>query len=103
MAKTRYPLRNRWKQRLVAQKFFVFLKVYSYQNALLDFADCLVRTIPAEDLTNGFFVSCFIRKSAAESNKRPLEEQEIDSTKAAQSPNKKKKKNNKKKKVAITQ
>lgn len=68
-----------------------------------DFADCLVRTVPAEDLTNGFFVSCFIRKSAAESNKRPLEEQEIDSTKAAQSPNKKKKKNNKKKKVAITQ
>lgn len=70
---------------------------------LLDFADCLVRTVPAEDLTNGFFVSCFIRKSTAESNKRPLEEQEIDSTKAAQSPNKKKKKNNKKKKVAITQ
>lgn len=67
-----------------------------------DLADRLVRTIPAEDLTNGFFVSCFIRKSAAsEANKRPLEEDQ--QTAASKSPNKKKKKNNKKKKAALTQ
>ncbi|CAO3636900.1 unnamed protein product [Mucor fragilis] len=66
-----------------------------------DLADRLVRTIPAEDLTNGFFVSCFIRRSAAsESSKRPLEDQQ---TAADKSPNKKKKKNNKKKKAALTQ
>ncbi|CEP12295.1 hypothetical protein [Parasitella parasitica] len=71
-----------------------------------DFADRLVRTIPAKDLTNGFFVSCFIRKSAIDSNKRPLVEEEHngDSTATTKSlAHKKKKKNNKKKKVALTQ
>ncbi|KAI8638121.1 S-adenosyl-L-methionine-dependent methyltransferase [Parasitella parasitica] len=69
-----------------------------------DLADRLVRTIPAKDLTNGFFVSCFIRKSATGSNKRPLEEEHrTDSVTSTITSSKKKKKSNKKKKVALTQ
>ncbi|PHZ08187.1 S-adenosyl-L-methionine-dependent methyltransferase [Rhizopus microsporus ATCC 52813] len=61
-------------------------------------ADRVVRTIPAEDLTNGFFVSCFIRKTS-EGLKRTIDEIEtVQETK----PNKKKKKNNNKKKTSLT-
>ncbi|CAO3670217.1 unnamed protein product [Rhizopus stolonifer] len=59
-------------------------------------ADCVVRTIPEEDLTNGFFVSCFVRKGTQA--KRNIEEVETTQQNAPQ----KKKKNNKKKKVALT-
>ncbi|KAI8087061.1 S-adenosyl-L-methionine-dependent methyltransferase [Thamnidium elegans] len=72
-------------------------------NGNKDLAECVVRTVPAEDLTNGFFVACFIRKSPNEQGaKRPLEE---DSNLDAPTQNltKKKKKNNKKKKTALTQ
>ncbi|KAI9275408.1 S-adenosyl-L-methionine-dependent methyltransferase [Sporodiniella umbellata] len=62
-----------------------------------DLADCVVRTIPEKDLTNGFFVSCFVRKGSQ--TKRPIEQVE---TEEQNSPKKKKKKNNKKKKVALT-
>ncbi|KAG1447419.1 hypothetical protein G6F56_009268 [Rhizopus delemar] len=62
-----------------------------------DLADCVVRTIPEEDLTNGFFVSCFVRKGTQV--KRNIEEVE---TTQQNAPQKKKKKNNKKKKVALT-
>lgn len=61
-----------------------------------DLADRLVRTIPAEDLTNGFFVSCFIRKQQ-QGEKRPLEHNSTNDIV------KKKKKNNRKKKTALTQ
>ncbi|CEI91699.1 hypothetical protein RMCBS344292_05982 [Rhizopus microsporus] len=63
-----------------------------------DLADRVVRTIPAEDLTNGFFVSCFIRKTS-ECLKRTIDKVE---TVQEAKPNKKKKKNNKKKKTALT-
>lgn len=63
----------------------------------IDLADCVVRTIPEEDLTNGFFVSCFVRKGTQV--KRNIEEVE---TTQQNAPQKKKKKNNKKKKVALT-
>lgn len=59
--------------------------------------------MPAEDLTNGFFVACFIRKSPTEQGeKRPFEENTNAET-ASSNPSKKKKKNNKKKKTALTQ
>jgi putative methyltransferase len=72
---------------------------------ILEFADRLVRTIPAKDLTNGFFVSCFIRKSSKEQGeKRTLEESgNLDTTPSKNAAPKKKNKNNKKKKVALTQ
>lgn len=60
-------------------------------------AEGLVRTIPAEDLTNGFFVSCFLRK---ESKKRPADVTSNNNNNNA--PSKKKKKNNKKKKAPLT-
>ncbi|KAI7891508.1 S-adenosyl-L-methionine-dependent methyltransferase [Mucor mucedo] len=68
-----------------------------------DLANRLVRTVPAEDLTNGFFVACFIKKSPSEQGeKRPLEENaNVESS--SSNPSKKKKKNNKKKKTALTQ
>lgn len=68
----------------------------------LDLAERLVRTVPAEDLTNGFFVACFIRKSPSEQGeKRPVEENSnLETTSSNPS---KKKKNNKKKKAALTQ
>ncbi|KAI9468894.1 MAG: williams-Beuren syndrome critical region protein 20 copy A [Benjaminiella poitrasii] len=70
-----------------------------------DFADRLVRTIPAEDLTNGFFVSCFIRKNESsmpdeENNKRKAIEMATNNNNTSSS-NKKKK--SKKRKVALTQ
>ncbi|KAL0086074.1 S-adenosyl-L-methionine-dependent methyltransferase [Phycomyces blakesleeanus] len=55
-------------------------------------ADAVVRTIPAEDLTNGFFVACFVRKSG---EKRALEEAAIESAPKAKK-NKNKNKNKKK-------
>jgi putative methyltransferase len=71
---------------------------------LIDLADRLVRTIPAEDLTNGFFVSCFIRKSPSEQQgeKRSVDESGNLDTASNNTAAKKKKKNNKKKKVALT-
>ncbi|KAI7898382.1 S-adenosyl-L-methionine-dependent methyltransferase [Cokeromyces recurvatus] len=70
-----------------------------------DLADRLVRTIPAEDLINGFFVSCFIRKeddssiTIEQQNKRksPF----INNNNNSLSTNKKRK--NKKRKTALTQ
>ncbi|KAG0746174.1 hypothetical protein G6F62_005583 [Rhizopus arrhizus] len=64
-----------------------------------DLADCVVRTIPAEDLTNGFFVSCFVRKGQDDNVKRPIDK--VDAVSETNSP-KKKKKNSKKKKTALT-
>ncbi|OBZ87903.1 25S rRNA (cytosine-C(5))-methyltransferase rcm1 [Choanephora cucurbitarum] len=64
-----------------------------------DLADRLVRTIPAEDLTNGFFVSCFIRKTEETNQKRAAEDSVSEQD---HNTPKKKKKNNKKKKSAIT-
>ncbi|GAA5809103.1 hypothetical protein MFLAVUS_002507 [Mucor flavus] len=75
-------------------------------NGNKDLAECVVRTVPAEDLTNGFFVACFVRKSPNEqAEKRPLEEEEEEANldTPTQNPAKKKKKNNKKKKTALTQ
>jgi putative methyltransferase len=70
---------------------------------LLDLADRVVRTIPAEDLTNGFFVSCFVRKSSNEQReKRTAEESGNLDTISKNAAAKKKKKNNKKKKAALT-
>ncbi|KAI8078076.1 williams-Beuren syndrome critical region protein 20 copy A [Gilbertella persicaria] len=68
-----------------------------------DLADRLVRTIPAEDLTNGFFVSCFVRKldhveQEENTKKRLLDEKD---TPVKNEPSKKKKRNNKKK-TALT-
>lgn len=62
-----------------------------------------MRTIPAEDLTNGFFVSCFVRKSPVQGEKRTLEESgNLETANSKNTAAKKKKKNNKKKKVAVT-
>ncbi|KAG0193894.1 hypothetical protein DFQ28_002769 [Apophysomyces sp. BC1034] len=57
-------------------------------------ANAMIRTLPAEDLTNGFFVACFVRKSSIV--KRPLEDGSSQNKKK-----KKKKKNNKKKNQTI--
>ncbi len=72
---------------------------YHSAYAFIDLADCVVRTIPAEDLTNGFFVSCFVRKGQDDNVKRPIDK--VDAVSETNSP-KKKKKNSKKKKTALT-
>ncbi|KAM3580208.1 hypothetical protein VKS41_007443 [Umbelopsis sp. WA50703] len=56
-----------------------------------DIADCVVRTSPTEDYTNGFFVACFMRKDEENGLKRKAENNET-----SQKSKKKKKKNKKK-------
>ncbi|THV02847.1 S-adenosyl-L-methionine-dependent methyltransferase [Dendrothele bispora CBS 962.96] len=60
-----------------------------------DHASSLVRCSPDEDGTNGFFVSCFIRKEK-ESSKRKARETELPEDETLQGPRKKKKKQKRK-------
>ncbi|KAI8381385.1 S-adenosyl-L-methionine-dependent methyltransferase [Radiomyces spectabilis] len=59
-------------------------------------SDAVIRTVPAEDLTNGFFVACFVRKSL----KRSLEEDLTSEPTTPKKKNKKKKKNKAKAKAS---
>ncbi|KAI8985130.1 williams-Beuren syndrome critical region protein 20 copy A [Pilobolus umbonatus] len=65
-----------------------------------DLADRLVRTVPSEDLTNGFFVACFIRKGDNDESSNNAIKRSGDDMKNIKP---KKKKNNKRKKVALTE
>ncbi|KAI8991385.1 S-adenosyl-L-methionine-dependent methyltransferase [Mycotypha africana] len=69
-----------------------------------DLAKRVVRTSPAEDLTNGFFVSCFVRKSdnITAGSKRSAEEQGTAIQYSKKTPTKKKRRQAKESKVPLT-
>ncbi|KAF4614075.1 hypothetical protein D9613_007884 [Agrocybe pediades] len=55
-------------------------------------ADSVIRCLPGEDATNGFFVSCFIKGSHAPPTKRKIEDEDGDEVPSQPSRKKKKKK-----------
>ncbi|KAG2183694.1 hypothetical protein INT43_006705 [Umbelopsis isabellina] len=62
-----------------------------------DIADCVVRTSPTEDYTNGFFVACFMRKDeTAPKEDDSVLKRKAESNEASPKKSKKKKKNKKK-------
>ncbi|KAJ7183139.1 S-adenosyl-L-methionine-dependent methyltransferase [Mycena filopes] len=66
-------------------------------------ASSLVRCSPGEDATNGFFVSCFVRREVAvpSTNKRKADGEEAEVSVDVAAPKRKKKKKNKKSPVRI--
>ncbi|EEB87488.1 hypothetical protein MPER_15146, partial [Moniliophthora perniciosa FA553] len=64
-------------------------------------AESLVRCMPGEDATNGFFVSCFVRQETSNGNRKRKADSKNSDGVAVDAPRKKRKKRKKDSKVLL--